>query len=197
MGEDKRKKQKPIPDDLENVLNDKQKATLREIQYLGWRLKFVRRPLFLEAVPVVYNARFDQIGVLDPDGNINLETGIEMRSSEPEQEQEQQPPAVTSWEEKRKGMAPVPDNLEELLNDKQLRALRQIETFGWQLHFVRRELFQEPVPGIISPDGGKVATLEQDGRINLMPEAAVRKDQPAEQAEPAPPVPASKGKQAG
>jgi len=172
MDKDKRNSQQPIPDNLRQVLNRKQIEALHVIQSLGWRLKFVRRPMFLDAQPVVYNAKFDQVGILDPDGNINLELELNLRSSEPEQTAQ---PAVTPpREEKRKGLIPVPENLDALLNENQQQALRQIETFGWQLHFVRRPLFQEPVVGIIGPDGNKLATLERDGRINLLPDSKVR-----------------------
>ena len=172
MNKDQRNKQQPIPDDMEQVLNSKQKAALKMIQSLGWRLKFVRRPMFLEAQPVVHNATFDQVGILDPDGNIDLELDLNTRSSEPEQTAQQV--ETTPREEKRKGMVPVPGNLDTLLNKVQLHALRQIETFGWQLQFVRRPLFQEPVAGIINPEGDKFATLEKDGRINLMADSAIR-----------------------
>lgn len=174
MDKDQRNKQDPIPDNLNQLLNGRQKAALKMIQALGWRLKFVRRPMFLEAQPVVHNAKLDQIGVLDPDGNIDLELGLNIRSSEPEPDV--QPAEEPPHEEKRLGMAPVPDNLDTLLNKHQLRALRHIETFGWRLQFVRRPLFQEPVAGIISPEGDKIACLEGDGRINLLPDSAVRKE---------------------
>ena len=191
MTEDKRTNQKSIPDDLEKVLNRKQMAILGQIQHLGWELKFVRMPMFLEAVPVVYNAKFGQIGILDPDGNISLEEEIEVRSSKPEQEK--QPQVAASWKEKRKGIAPIPDNIGELLNQQQMRALRQIESFGWQLYYVRRPLFQAPVPRIISPEGDKVATIELDGRINLVPDSDARKDVPPEQTRSAPSAAAAVG----
>lgn len=181
MDKEQRNRQQPIPDNLRQILNSKQRAALEMIQSLGWRLKFVRRPMFMEAQPVVYNAKFDQIGILDADGNIDLELELSIRTSEPEQQP--QPLNPRPAEEKRKGMVPVPGNLDALLNQNQLRALRQIETFGWQLHFVRRPLFQEPVAGIISPEGDKVATLEKDGRINLLPDSAIRSDDKAAQAQ--------------
>lgn len=191
MTEEKRTNEKPITEDLEKVLNRKQKAKLHAIQHLGWGLKFVRKPLFLEAVPVVYNARYDQIGILDPDGNISLDLEIDVRSSD--LEQEQQPSEAASWKEKRKDIAPVPENLDGLLNQHQMRALRQAEAFGWQLHFVRQPLFQEPVPGIINLDGDMLATLERDGRINLMPDSTVRKEVSDEKTDPAQPSAASVG----
>jgi hypothetical protein len=192
MDKDQRNRQQPIPDNLEQLLNSRQQAALKMIQSLGWRLKFVRRPMFMEAQPVVFNAKLDQVGILDTDGNINLQLELDVRSSEPEQDP--QPTECISLEEKRKGMTAVPGNLDRLLNELQLLALKHIESFGWTLHFVRRQLFQEPVPGIISPEGDKIATLEQDGRINLLPDSAVRtedKVKPAQQTEATNPAPQS------
>ena len=76
--------------------------------------------------------------------------------------------------EKRKGEPPVPDNAIEMLNQLQVRALRQIENFGWQLHFIRRPLFQNPVPVLIDAAGNKLGVLEEDGRLNLQPDLMVR-----------------------
>jgi hypothetical protein len=77
--------------------------------------------------------------------------------------------------EKRKGDKPVPEHLEEVLSEMQMLALHQVESFGWQLRFVRRPLFQEPVPVVFSADGMKIGILEEDGRINMEPEIQVRK----------------------
>ena len=172
MEKDKRHQQPPVPDNLDQLLNCKQQAALKMIQSLGWRLKFVRRPMFQEPEPVVCNAKLDQVGILDTDGNINLELDLKIRSDEPEQQA--QFIETKAGEDRRRGMVPVPGNLENLLNKQQLLALKHIETFGWQLHFVRRPLFQETVAGIISPEGDKIATLEKDGRINVMPETETR-----------------------
>ena len=54
--------------------------------------------------------------------------------------------------ERRKGMKPVPEDFEELLSEAQLRTLRSIGRFGWQLHFIRRPLFQELVPVLINTE---------------------------------------------
>ncbi len=77
--------------------------------------------------------------------------------------------------EKRKGEKPLPGRLEELLNEMQMLALRQIEGFGWELRFVRRPLFQQPVPVVFSGDGSKIGILEEDGRINMEADIEVRK----------------------
>ena len=76
--------------------------------------------------------------------------------------------------EKRTGEKPVPDRPEEVLNQMQMRALRQIEGFGWRLGFVRKPLFQEPVPVVFSAEGDKIGILEQDGRINMEPDIELR-----------------------
>jgi hypothetical protein len=76
--------------------------------------------------------------------------------------------------EKRKGDKPVPDRLEEVLNEMQMLALRQIEGFGWQLRFIRKPLFQEPVPVVFSAEGDKIGILEEDGRINMEPDIKLR-----------------------
>lgn len=75
--------------------------------------------------------------------------------------------------DKRKGDKPLPDRLEEVLNTMQMLALHQLEGFGWQLRFVRRPLFQEPVPVVFSAEGDRVSILEEDGRINMKPEIKI------------------------
>ena len=82
-------------------------------------------------------------------------------------------------QDKRKGMKPVPDNVEELLNPAQVSALRAIEQFGWQLHFIRRPLFQEIVPVLINQEGNKLVILEADGSLNDKVELDLRDCTPA------------------
>ena len=53
MVNDKRKSERDSIDDLRAQLNAEQRITLGELEILGWSLKFVRRPLFQEPVPVV------------------------------------------------------------------------------------------------------------------------------------------------
>lgn len=76
--------------------------------------------------------------------------------------------------EKRKGDEPVPRDAVEMLNTMQVRTLRQIEGFGWRLQFIRRPLFQDPVPVVIDADGNKIGILEEDGRLNIEPDIKVR-----------------------
>jgi hypothetical protein len=82
MGKEKRKGDRPIPGNLKDLLNVMQQITLSEIGKFGWELRFVRMPLFQEAVPVVFSGDGDQIGVLEEDGRLNLQPNIEHRRSE-------------------------------------------------------------------------------------------------------------------
>ena len=50
--------------------------------------------------------------------------------------------------------------------------------FSWLpeglVSFVRKPLFQEPVPVVFSAEGDKIGILEEDGRINMEPDIKVR-----------------------
>jgi len=81
--------------------------------------------------------------------------------------------------ERRNGMKPVPENFEELLSEAQLCTLRSIGRFGWQLHFIRRPLFQEVVTVLISREGDKCAVLEANGSINEQVDLDIRDCTPA------------------
>ena len=81
--------------------------------------------------------------------------------------------------EQRKGMNPVPENIDELLNEAQLRTLQGLKQFGWELYFVRRPLFQEAVPVLINREGNKTIVLETNGGINEKAEINVRECIPA------------------
>jgi hypothetical protein len=202
MTSDRRKGKQPNRDDVKKILNPKQLTALAECRYFGWKLKFVRRPLFLDPVPVLYNARIGHIGAMDPDGQIIIDGKLEVRASQSEPDHIQQPlqvpklPEAASRGERRKHKIPGSDNLDELLNQHQMRALRHINTFGWKLHFVRRSLFQDPVAVIISPEGDRFATLEHDGRIDMTPDADLRKEAPVEKTASAPSVTVSEVKRA-
>jgi hypothetical protein len=163
MQNDKRKGEQAIPDNLRQVLTPAQAKTLEEITHLGWHLKFVRRPLFQDPIPVVSNAKNDQVGMLDPDGKICIDTEFKIRTDNTGADDSN----TSKQTEKRQGLAPVPEDLKDILNLRQMQSLQQIENFGWRLHFVRRPLFQDPVVVIVSAEGDRFGTLESDGRIEI------------------------------
>jgi hypothetical protein len=76
---DKRKGEKPIPNDIHNYLNEAQDAVLNKIQEFGWSLQFIRRPLFREPIVIAANAKGDAFGVLEVDGHFNTEPDILLR----------------------------------------------------------------------------------------------------------------------
>ena len=64
--------------------------------------------------------------------------------------------------------------LKRELNDSQLATLSSLETFGWELKFVRKPLFQEPVPIVFDGSREHFAVLEADGTLNEEPEITIR-----------------------
>lgn len=79
MDKDRRKGEKPIPDDLESMLNEAQLIALPALERFGWELRFVRRPLFQDAIPVVFNGEGTSVGVLEEDGRLNLQVDLKVR----------------------------------------------------------------------------------------------------------------------
>lgn len=78
-------------------------------------------------------------------------------------------------EENRGASKPVPDNLKEALNELQMMALRRIESFGWELQFVRRPSFQSAIPVVSNAEGTTIGVLEDDGRVNLEHDVRLRR----------------------
>jgi hypothetical protein len=202
MIRDRRKNKDPNLDDAGKILNRKQLIALQECRYFGWKLSFIRRPLFQEPVPVLYNARIDQAGILDPDGHITTDLELPIRVSQSEPHPVQEPrgaprsAGTMARQERPNHKVPDSDKSHKLLNQHQMRALRHIEAFGWRLYFVRRSLFNEPVAVIISPEGDRFATLEHDGQINMTPDTDLRRDAPVEKTVSAPFVPAPEARRA-
>jgi len=61
------------------------------------------------------------------------------------------------------------------LTREQLDALTTLEHFRWELRFVRRPLFLEPIPVVFHPDGERYAVLEADGSLNENPGFEIRR----------------------
>ena len=72
MGEEKRKGVNPIPENLKEIL-------LYKMAGFGWRLEFVRRPLFQGITPVLFHPDSKHYGVLEDDGTLNLQSDSEIR----------------------------------------------------------------------------------------------------------------------
>ena len=76
--------------------------------------------------------------------------------------------------EKRRDADPIPENLEDWLSQDQLDALKQLENFGWQLQYIRRPAFQDPIVIIYCRDNNKFGILEKDGKIDTDPDIVIR-----------------------
>lgn len=77
-------------------------------------------------------------------------------------------------QEKRHDSEPIPSNLEDWLTQDQLMALKHVESFGWQLKFVRRPAFQEPIVVLFSADDKKIGVMGKDGKIDMNPDIQIR-----------------------
>lgn len=79
MENEKRKGEPPVPSGLEGVLSPDQLMTLRQIENFGWQVAFVRRPLFQQSIIVVSSTDKRKVGVLEDNGQLNLQPEIRIR----------------------------------------------------------------------------------------------------------------------
>lgn len=77
-------------------------------------------------------------------------------------------------ERRRPGAAQDSRTLRTGLTPQQLHALATLEQFQWSLRFVRRPMFQAPVPIVFSPDDTRFIVIEADGAINENPSITIR-----------------------
>lgn len=61
------------------------------------------------------------------------------------------------------------------LNQDQILALSELEKFGWELKFIRRPMFQQPVPVVFDSDRKHFAVLNADGTLDETPGFDIRK----------------------
>ena len=65
---------------LKRELNDDQRLTLSEIEGFGWELKFIRKPMFMDPVAVVFDSDRRHFGVIEPDGTLNEHPAVQIRA---------------------------------------------------------------------------------------------------------------------
>ena len=70
-----RRKPKPTktldPAELRKGLTEEQRRTLEELEHFQWTLEFVRRPLFQDPVPVLFDRERKRCVALLPDGSLD------------------------------------------------------------------------------------------------------------------------------
>ena len=76
--------------------------------------------------------------------------------------------------ERRISDAPRIAELRAELSPEQNAHLTTLEHFGWELRFIRRPLFQTPVPVVVEPKTGRYAVLRPDGTLDDEPGFDIR-----------------------
>jgi hypothetical protein len=71
----------PIPADLGKYLNDLQMSGLKEVEPLGWSLKYIRRPAFQKPCVVLVYSDGTRLGLLEEDGSLNQSPRIPQRGA--------------------------------------------------------------------------------------------------------------------
>jgi len=69
----------PDPEVLSEGLNPAQRKTLAELEHFHWTLRFVRRPMFKDPVPVLFDRDNERYLVIEPDGSITENPDIALR----------------------------------------------------------------------------------------------------------------------
>ena len=77
--QERRTHEPPIPTDLYQLLNQTQLSALLFLQALGWRLWFVRHPLFQSAIVVLWDPTNSYTAILEEDGEPNINHGLIFR----------------------------------------------------------------------------------------------------------------------
>jgi len=76
--------------------------------------------------------------------------------------------------ERRKALKPLASTLTRELNPSQSVALAELEHFGWELKFIRHQLFQDAMPVVFDPDRTHYAVLRADGTLDENPPFKIR-----------------------
>ncbi|HEV7270184.1 hypothetical protein [Pseudoxanthomonas sp.] len=85
------------------------------------------------------------------------------------------PASRPATSERRKATpAQQADALRAGLTPAQLMTLEALEIFHWRLAFVRRPLFQAPIPVLFDRDDTRYVVIEEDGTLNEQPALQLR-----------------------
>lgn len=64
---------------LKRELNEDQRIALADLEKFGWELKFIRRPMFQQPIPVVFDSSRQHYAVLNTDGTLDEDPGFDIR----------------------------------------------------------------------------------------------------------------------
>ena len=76
--------------------------------------------------------------------------------------------------ERRRFSTPDPSGLRAGLTPAQLVTLEAMEIFRWRLAFVRRPLFQAPIPVLFDKDDSRHVVILEDGTLDEHPTLRLR-----------------------
>lgn len=78
--------------------------------------------------------------------------------------------------DKRNTQAPIPINVADYLTLEQEIMLLTLSKFGWQVKFIRRQVYQEPTV-VLGRSDNTYGILEKDGRIHDISVPKMRAEQ--------------------
>jgi hypothetical protein len=73
------RRQSPDPVQLRAGLTAEQRQTVETLEHFGWQLRFVRRPLFRDPIPVLFDRAGERYVVLQPDGSLDESQTLQLR----------------------------------------------------------------------------------------------------------------------
>ena len=79
MGIERRHEGNRFPENLDDMLNEEQLFTMNKMEGFGWKLAFIRRPLFQEIVAVLSHPDNHTYGILEDDGRLNMQPAMSFR----------------------------------------------------------------------------------------------------------------------
>ncbi len=69
----------PNPAELRAGLTAEQRQAVETLEHFGWQLRFVRRPLFRDPIPVLFDRSGERYVVLQPDGTLDESQTLKLR----------------------------------------------------------------------------------------------------------------------
>jgi hypothetical protein len=73
------RRQSPDPAQLRAGLTPEQRQAVETLEHFGWALRFVRRPLFRDPIPVLFDRSGERYVVLQPDGSLDESQTLKLR----------------------------------------------------------------------------------------------------------------------
>lgn len=73
------RRQSPDLVQLRAGLTAEQRQAVETLEHFGWQLRFVRRPLFRDPIPVLFDRTGERYVVLQPDGSLDESQTLKLR----------------------------------------------------------------------------------------------------------------------